>query len=92
MTKPTKQWHCQRCTCIGVIIPRDSARSRLCRWCADELRAAGLVWCSPGQHARPAEAFSAAGLRAYTCRECQTEQNRAWREAHREEALVAQAL
>ncbi len=88
MTKPTKPWRCQRCTILDITIPRDTPRSRLCRWCARELRERGLLWCSTGRHAQPPSAFTVTGRRHYTCQACQAEKNRAWRAEHHEEALA----
>lgn len=42
MTKPKQPWACQRCTCTGLgTIPRATPRSKICAWCADELKRAG---------------------------------------------------
>jgi len=82
MTKPKTPWRCQRCTGLGIAIPRATPRSVLCAWCADELTKAGQRWCSAGRHG--ASDWSPGGK---MCRACQSAYNAAYRAAHHEEAI-----
>ena len=85
MTKPKQPWCCQRCGVLGRSIPRASARSKLCAWCAKELRRTGQRWCSTGKH----DARDWASPTAAMCRACQRAHNQAYRAAHREELTAA---
>lgn len=87
MTKPKQPWRCQKCDCLGVSIPRATPRSKLCRWCADELAAAGLRWCTKCRSGRAPDDWSSP--EAGWCRLCQRASNEQWRTAHRQEALEA---
>lgn len=83
MTKPKHTWRCQKCDCLGVQIPRAHPRSKICAWCAADLAAAGLRWCTKGRHASSDWPSNTAPM----CRNCQRAANRARRDAHHEEAL-----
>jgi hypothetical protein len=80
MTKRKTPWSCQCCTGLGITIPRATPRSVLCRWCADDLAAAGQRWCSKGRHGS-----SDWPPNGRMCRACQSERNAAYHAAHREE-------
>jgi hypothetical protein len=85
MTKPKQPWSCQKCGGLGKIIPRATPRSKICAWCADELRKAGQRWCTTGRH----------GSADWTpnnvmCRACQAAYNAAYRAdpTHHEKAIA----
>ena len=84
MTKPKQPWRCQRCSCTGLgTIPRAYPRSKLCAWCADELKKAGQRWCTTGRHG--SADFTPHGT---MCRDCQEVYNQAYRAEHREKAIA----
>jgi hypothetical protein len=85
MTKPKQPWCCQKCSGMGKIIPRATPRSKICSWCADELRKAGQRWCSNGRHGVAAGAWASSS--AAMCRNCQHDRNQAYRQAHIDAAL-----
>ncbi len=87
MTKPKTTWACQKCGGLGKIIPRAYPRSKICAWCADELKKAGQRWCSTGRHgARVADWPPNNAM----CRACQAAYNAAYRAdpAHHEKAIA----
>lgn len=86
MTKPKQQWRCQRCTSTGTISPRATPRSKICAWCADELRKAGQRWCTAGRHGVASGDF--ASHRVAICRACQRDRNQAYRAEHHDEAIA----
>jgi len=86
VSEPKQPWHCQKCSCTGITIPRATPRSKICAWCAQELAKAGLRWCAKGRHASADWTPSNATM----CRACQHAQNQAYRAAHRA-TLIAQS-
>lgn len=85
MTKPKQEWRCQKCSCRAITIPRAAPRSKLCLWCAKELHAAGLRWCSKCRSGQPAAAWTTA--KAGYCRTCQRAQNQHRRAEHYDAAI-----
>jgi hypothetical protein len=85
MTKPKTPWRCQKCGGLGKLIPRTTPRSKICAWCAEELKKAGQRWCTTGRHGSadwtPGNAM---------CRACQAAYNAAYRAApaHHEKAIA----
>ena len=85
MTKPKQEWRCQKCDCRAITIPRATPRSKICAWCAKELKQAGQRWCTAGRHGSADWASPSAAM----CRACQRAANQAYRVAHRDEQLAA---
>jgi hypothetical protein len=89
VTKPKQPWRCQKCGGLGKLIPRATPRSKICAWCADELRKAGQKWCTTGRHGSADWTPNAA-----MCRACQRAANQAYRadpDHHAKAIAVARA-
>jgi hypothetical protein len=88
VTKPKTPWCCQKCSGLGKIIPRATPRSKICAWCADELKNAGQKWCTTGRHGAPLADWTPNNA---MCRACQKAYNAVYRadEAHHEKAIAA---